>query len=484
VNSKASSSAERAKRSGFFGAAVFAAVVAAMLLRIASARGELWLDEIWTIQGVQAAHSPADIVLSLKHDNNHFLNSFVAYMIGPDGAAWMYRCPAVIAGALTVLLAGWIQRGRGSVAVLSALVLTGFSFLLVDYSSEARGYAYEMLFALATFGILCQAEEAPSVGWDCAFAVTCSLGFLAHPLFLNVYLAAQVWTWFAFRRRQPEQRAAPLAARILFRTIIPGLFFGWLYWVNWSQMSIGGGESLPIFDVVVQTLSLAIGGPFEGPAALLAAVVTILCAGAALWNVFWRAPQRAAFYLCSTFVFPAVILALAPREDIYPRYFLISVLFLLMLWSDFLGDLCRSFVAGKLWTAAALAAFIVANGWHVSQLLIDGRGHYQQALQTIEQQTQGNRAVVLVDHPNRQEAMLDFFARRMPLAKPIEVLPPTSENSASAEWFLTQNLNANFVPTETITAPGGVAFRLVRHYPFAGLSGWHLCLYQREPAAK
>jgi hypothetical protein len=38
------------------------------------------------------------------------------------------------------------------------------------------------------------------------------------------------------------------------------------------------------------------------------------------------------------------------------------------------------------------------------------------------------------------------------------------------------------VPESTITTPDGVTFRLVAHYPFAGLSGWNLCLYRRAPA--
>ncbi|HZZ29773.1 MAG TPA: hypothetical protein VFE46_17390 [Pirellulales bacterium] len=246
-------------------------------LRLAAARGELWFDEVWTIQGVQAAvHSPTDIVLRVKHDNNHFLNSLVVYWIGPDGTAWMYRLPAVIFGTLTVLLAVLIARRHGWAAMLAGVILTGCSYLLVNYSSEARGYAYEMFFALAAFGSLCAAEASANVNWEILFSASCILGFLAHPLFLTVYLSAQVYTWIPFGHRQQEGKRLPSVAAIICRTIIPGLFFGWLYWINLSQLTIGSGESPPVLSVIVQTLSLAVGGPFDPPGSYAAAAVTLL----------------------------------------------------------------------------------------------------------------------------------------------------------------------------------------------------------------
>ncbi len=81
-----------------FAATIFVCLIATAL-RIAAARGELWLDEVWSIRLVQEhAHSPSDIFLHLQHDNNHFLNSLWVYAVGPDGSAWMYRWPAVVAG--------------------------------------------------------------------------------------------------------------------------------------------------------------------------------------------------------------------------------------------------------------------------------------------------------------------------------------------------------------------------------------------------
>ncbi len=348
----------------------------------------MWLDEIWTIQGVQAGvHSPTDIVLSVKHDNNHFLNSFFVYLIGPGRADWAYRCPALIAGTLAVFLAGWIQRLQGAVSCMSAMLLTGFSYLLVNYSSEARGYAYEILFAVALFGILCQLDQQVSVAWELMFTVVCMLGFLAHPLFLNVYLSAQIWMVLCLWRGRKSLCAKAIATTVALCTIIPGLFFTWLYFVNWGQMSIGGGESPAYFVVIAQTFSLVVGGPFSSPGYYCSAAITVLVLVAALWNVFGRMPRRAAFYLCAVVVFPAITLAIVPREDLYPRYFLANVLFLLLLWSDYLSDLWRGPTGSKWFVAAVLVVFLIANSCHVVELIINGRGHYREAIQLIEAET-------------------------------------------------------------------------------------------------
>ena len=72
---------------------------------------------------------------------------------------------------------------------------------------------------------------------------------------------------FAFRR--PEMDT--FIPRLLFRTLLPGLFFSWLYFAVLRQVNSGGGDPQPYFSVIVQTLALASGGPFAGAGAYVAA---------------------------------------------------------------------------------------------------------------------------------------------------------------------------------------------------------------------
>src|SRR3954470_581880 len=106
----------------FWLAAIVLTTLSAIVLYAAATSGELWLDEVWTITLMRnEVHSSSDIVLSLKHDNNHFLNSLIVYLIGPDGSMWDYRRPVVVAGTLSVFLAGWIQRRRGLAGAVAAM---------------------------------------------------------------------------------------------------------------------------------------------------------------------------------------------------------------------------------------------------------------------------------------------------------------------------------------------------------------------------
>ncbi len=57
--------------------------IASVAARFAASRGDLWLDEVWSLQMLQEVDSAWQIVL-LNHDNNHILNSLVMYALGPQ----------------------------------------------------------------------------------------------------------------------------------------------------------------------------------------------------------------------------------------------------------------------------------------------------------------------------------------------------------------------------------------------------------------
>ena len=50
-------------------------VAAAGVVRLIGARGDLWLDEIWTLLLIAPVRSMGEILLDIGHDNNHHLNS-------------------------------------------------------------------------------------------------------------------------------------------------------------------------------------------------------------------------------------------------------------------------------------------------------------------------------------------------------------------------------------------------------------------------
>src|SRR5262245_15209816 len=117
-------------------------VTAALALRWSAAWGELWMDGIWSLLMVrQMVHQSSDVVLTLKHDNNHFLNSLWIYWLPESVPDFAYRLLSVVSGTVSVLLAVLIARRQGIVVASVTAVVVLTSYLQVHYSSEARGYA-------------------------------------------------------------------------------------------------------------------------------------------------------------------------------------------------------------------------------------------------------------------------------------------------------------------------------------------------------
>jgi uncharacterized membrane protein len=126
-----------------------AVVVIAGVLQVLAARGDLWFDEIWSLRLAEKVDSAVEIVTILIRDNNHILNTLWMYTVGDPSWLMIYRLPAVSAGVGAVVLSGLIARRWGTTAAVLGLVLTGLSYPLVHYSSEARGYAPAVFFGFA-----------------------------------------------------------------------------------------------------------------------------------------------------------------------------------------------------------------------------------------------------------------------------------------------------------------------------------------------
>ena len=110
-------------------------------LRVAAARGDLWLDEIWSSIIVAHTTSFRDVVVALPYDNNHVLNSLWLKLVGGQAEPMLVRLPAVLFGTLCIPVAARLGERISSTGAFSfaAVVAMGFPFL--QFGSEARGYS-------------------------------------------------------------------------------------------------------------------------------------------------------------------------------------------------------------------------------------------------------------------------------------------------------------------------------------------------------
>ena len=129
-------------------------VALAAVIRIRAAHNDLWLDEIWSLDFVSLIKSPLDVFTKIHHDNNHYLNTLWLYCIGAHGNWLQYRILSIVAGIGTIVLAGLIGRERNIASSLFAMALTTGSYVLILYSSEARGYASAIFFSFLSYYLL------------------------------------------------------------------------------------------------------------------------------------------------------------------------------------------------------------------------------------------------------------------------------------------------------------------------------------------
>lgn len=112
------------------------------VVRVFAAQNDLWFDEVWTLELLrERVHSFGDVFLNFKHSNNHHLCSLWMWLVGQNASGPIYRLPSVLASIGTVALAGFIGIRRSCLEGCIAVTLTSWSYLLVHFGTEARGYS-------------------------------------------------------------------------------------------------------------------------------------------------------------------------------------------------------------------------------------------------------------------------------------------------------------------------------------------------------
>ena len=108
-------------------------------LRLLAARGDLWLDELWSLSFARQMTSPLDVWTAIHHDNNHPLNTLylfvVVHLVGAHASPMLFRLLSLVSGAamLVVLFRSEYESHDGGAATRAwiAITLCGCSFLAI-----------------------------------------------------------------------------------------------------------------------------------------------------------------------------------------------------------------------------------------------------------------------------------------------------------------------------------------------------------------
>lgn len=453
-------------------------LVGAGAVRIAAGLDGLWLDEIWSLGLASRASSPWDILTGLHHENNHYLNTLWIWLLGLQPNWILYRLPAMIAGVAATAFAGSIGWRRSPLAALLAMLLAATSYLLIHYSSEARGYSYAVCSALACVDF--QERMFRGARWRSVLGTLLSAvaGILSQPVFLAFYGALLLWSagklWFGGRSMRPLRKKWCLAHGPAL------LFFVWLYEVDLWQVINGGGPIYPLGEVVAQTLSLAIGGPDTGAGIAAGAACASLLYLAAL-AVLWRRDRDwCILSMLTVIVMPTVLMVATGRREVYPRYFLIPVAFLQLTMALAVAAFDARGRLGRILTGILLGCLVLGNGLHTFRLLNLGRGGYFPLMADLVELTPGSEINVGSDHDFRNETVLAFYSQYLPATKRLVYFPRDQWPAAGPDWLLLHFLDREVEPQLELGDVVGHHYRLERFYPYAGLSGWNWALYRND----
>src|SRR5262249_56815726 len=132
------------------------------------------------------------------------------WFCGQNASALVYRLPSVLASIGTIVLAGLIGLRESRLVGCIAVIVTSWSYLLIHFGTEARGYSLAIFFALLAWYALQQFEGKRSWLWTVVFWSAVVLGFLAHLEFAICFAGLVAWALWRLTSQRPKcQQARP-----------------------------------------------------------------------------------------------------------------------------------------------------------------------------------------------------------------------------------------------------------------------------------
>jgi hypothetical protein len=465
--------------------------VVGVVVRVFAAHNDLWFDEVWTLQLLrERGHSFADVFTNIKHSNNHHLCSLWMWLVGQNASALVYRLPSVLASIGTIVLAGLIGLRQSRLEGCIAVILTSWSYLLIHFGTEARGYSLAIFFALLAWYALQQFEDTVAGGgdsghpwiWIILFWSAVVLGFLAHLEFVICFAGLVAWALWRFVRYRSKWRDAVLDLFALFT--VPIILLLAFYFVAIRGMEVGGGPDYQVMPLLIKTASYMIGGPASGAAAGIVALLAVASIYVVLIYLMFERDDHWIFYAVVIIV-PLGLIAILLPVPLSVRYFMVSVAASLVLLSSGCAALLRRGVAGRCIGLALLAVFVAGNAVNTSNLLRFGRGQYLAALRFMEKKSDGREVVITSDHDFRNAMLVNYYKRYLDRpdstryvdrATLDEQYIRTNRRSLGAEWLIFHRFDLRERP-ERLTEIYGNNYKLVSIYRYSDLSGWNWLLY-------
>ncbi len=469
-------------------AAVAGAALLGSLLRATASTGDLGLDEVWSLRLVAQVHALGAVFWGISHDNNHFLNSAWLYGLGQDRPVWLYRLPAIVFGTLTVPALARFCGRRSSAAGVIAAVLGAVALPLVDFGSEARGYAGLVLATVLALDQGDRAVDAALAGdqigcrrasWRLGAAV--GFGTLCH--LTMAYPVAVLGLATLARMVGHQRRPRPVlaaATRIFWPSavlVLPALAALLAGILIRGRFTIGDAAPFS-FGALVHgyggMILLMSGLSDAAPPMLAAAGALALLAVAARHRLV--APRSTVLGIATLVVLPGVIATARLPNVVYCRYFSVCGLVLLVVMAEALGTLWNTGPAGRRRATAAVLAMATGSLVLDGLAIRDGRGGFGETLEIMRAEGSLRYAT---DHPVMADLLLGGAARASGVA-PVAV-PEAAFCVAPPDWYIAVGtFDARAHAVVTLGTGCRLTYTMRQPYPASPLSGTPSTLYRKD----
>jgi hypothetical protein len=427
--------APRASRAGL---ALLAIVALAAGLRLAFLGQPMRYDEAFTY--AEYASRPVYVILS-KYDfpNNHVFHSLCVHAVcGVLGdAPWAVRLPAFLAGLFVIPATYAAARALyDRPTALFSAALTAGSSILIEYSTNARGYTMITLFFLLLVRLGCSLLGQPRLlAWG-LFALVAALGLWTVPTMLFPYGAVVLWLAFcSWRTGQARSFLVRLAGSCALTAALTALLYAPVLLVlgiraltaNPFVSPTGRGSwAAQLYDMLRATVSQ---WHREVPAPMTAALAISFLV-TALGIV--RPVSRAASLVWITGLWSAAVVAVQHVVP-YERVWLFALpLYLIVAAAGWvrLIDLCRAPKARALLTHGTAAAVAGLLAWQV----LAGR-QVEQSIETGTLREAAQMAAFLKDRLGPEDRVIAWCPSDRPLEYYFQRCGvPTHHLVASVGW--------------------------------------------------
>ncbi|NNM76747.1 hypothetical protein HJG53_07530 [Sphingomonas sp. ID1715] len=441
------------------------------ILRIAASAGALWLDEAWSAVLADNVQTPLGVFVQINHDNNHHLNSLWLQSVGLGAPPLVARGLAIVAGSLSVLVAGLIGARRNPATGIITALLFALSPVLVTLGSEARGYAPMTLMVLvAAWYIDRYLDGDERADRPVTLAVCFFVGALFQLTMIFAACALVGWPALTLWRRHGLKRATLVTLRLLGPAMVamvvavaivfaPAVFGG-------AEFRFGSYQDFTILLFlrgIIDLLGYVVGAPV---------ISFFLPAGAVVLTVLARSlgTPRLALYWLAIVAFPLTVAALHTMNAGHARYYLLAGLALLLLLGETLAALIRASGWKRIAGGGALLLFSGASMAANLDLIRNQRGDPGAAVRAMAARAPAGTRVII----DRETGLALLKVAAAEAGYPLEIATRCpAARFVFADWFNGEDDSPPAIER------CGARYRAIASADGIGMSAQNWTLYER-----